>query len=97
MRKLTFILFIVVCLSMMAMAVYTLRNTNRRLMKTDVKLEVGQVWVAEYNLDNPYKKVQRDTLKILDLKNDYILYLKNGKDTCSDKRFWFLISTRLVK
>lgn len=41
-------------------------------------VEKGQVWVYERNCDNPFEETIRDTLYIIDVKNDFVKYKGNG-------------------
>lgn len=47
------------------------------------KIEVGQVWVQIDSLD-PFKPIQYDTIKVIDIKGDYSKIIWNG-DTTSIK------------
>ena len=42
-------------------------------------IEVGEVWVYEYNVDNPYETVTRDTLLIVSDSGDYVQYRVFGE------------------
>jgi len=64
--------------------------------KRHPNIKAGQVWVKEYNLDNPYKKIERDTIRVLEVKNDYALYVR-GHDTISDRCIWIPINARLIE
>lgn len=64
--------------------------------KFNPNIKVGQIWVKEYNIDNPYEEVERDTIVILDVNGDYALYTKNGH-TYSIKLFSIPVNGRLIK
>lgn len=56
----------------------------------------GDIWVKEFDTDNPFEEVKRDTLHIIDVKGDYCLYINNG-DTISDTKHWTVICGRRIK
>jgi len=60
------------------------------------KIEAGQVWVHEYNKDNPFKEIKRDTAIVLDVKYDYVKYVE-GKDTNSCSSDWFILCAKQIK
>jgi hypothetical protein len=67
-------------------------------MRMHPNIKVGQVWVKEYDTDNPYKEVRRDTIVIIDVKDDYCLYVnKNTGDTISDTKHWAIVCARKIK
>lgn len=55
-------------------------------------IQYGQQWMRHYN-ENPFKKIEHDTLNILDVKEGYVQYYikyKSGViDTQSCIREWF--------
>lgn len=56
----------------------------------------GQIWIKEYNVDNPYEKVIRDTLVILETSGEYAKYIRNGEiESC--EKFWVPVNARLLK
>lgn len=58
------------------------------------QVEGGQIWIREYNIGNPYKKVERDTLTILEVRGDFALYECNGK-ILSDRKYWITVNSYL--
>lgn len=56
----------------------------------------GQIWVKEYNLDNPFEEIQRDTLIIIRVSGDYVKYKRRGK-IMSDDKFWIPVNARRIK
>jgi hypothetical protein len=50
------------------------------------KVNVEDVFILkEIQTDNPFNKYSLDTIKIIEIKNNYVLYT-NGKDTISSKK-----------
>ena len=43
------------------------------------EVQEGQIWVKEYNLENPYEPIERDTVIILEVVNGYAKYKRDGK------------------
>lgn len=62
---------------------------------SDVK--PGQVWVWESSQnDNPFKKSRIDTMRVIDVKNNYVLYVVKN-DTFSENIRLFRVGSRLIK
>ena len=59
-------------------------------------VKAGQIWVKEYNIDNPYEPIKRDTIVIIDVIGDYAQYKRNGK-LMSDNKYWIPVNGRLLK
>lgn len=57
----------------------------------------GQVWVYEYQPDNPFDNAKIDTNVIIDVKGDYVMYKNSWKDSEVESKRYFLISSRLIK
>jgi len=49
-------------------------------------INVGDVWVEYYNADNPYDQLDSVVLEVIDIQNDWVLVIKNNKDTMSLKK-----------
>ena len=61
-------------------------------------IKVGQVWVKEYYDDDPFKEVKRDTIDIIDVKGDYVLYVNRScNDTISNTKHWTALCARRLK
>lgn len=59
-------------------------------------VEAGQTWVKEYNVNNPYEPIERDTIVIIDVIGDYVQYKRNG-ELMSDDKYWIPVNARLIK
>lgn len=59
--------------------------------------EKGQVWVYEYQPDNPFNNATIDTNVIIDVKGDYIMYKNSWEDSAVQSKRYFLIGSRLIK
>ena len=67
-------------------------------MRMHPSVKVGQVWIKEYYKDNPYKKIDRDTIDIIGVKGDYVLYVdRETGDTLSDGKHWVVVCGRKLK
>ena len=65
---------------------------------TDIKdtIKVGQVWKMTYNEDNPYKKATINYNEVIEITGEYLLYVKNKRDTVSEKKYWFVVGSKCV-
>jgi len=61
------------------------------------ELKPGQIWVWEYNSDNPYAKKIIHYDKIISTNGKYLLYVEDGKDTVSDKKLYFMETRKIIK
>ena len=59
-------------------------------------VEAGQTWVKEYNIDNPYEPIQRDTIYIIEVIGDHVQFKRHG-ELMSDDKYWIPVNARLVK
>ena len=59
-------------------------------------IKVGQVWKETYNENNPYKKVTINYKEVIEITGEYLLYVKNKKDTVVDKKYWFVVCSECV-
>lgn len=60
------------------------------------KVQEGQIWIKEYNTENPFEQIQRDTIVIMSVKGEYCQYKKHG-EVYSDRRYWIPVNGRLLK
>ena len=60
-------------------------------------IEVGQTWKYEHGHDNPFKKPTIHWKRVIDVQGDYVLYVQDNRDTLSDKKQWFIISSKLIE
>lgn len=61
-------------------------------------VKIGQTWIKEYDIDNPYKEVDRDTIDVIDIKDNYVLYVdRETGDTLSNQKYWVVVSARKLK
>jgi len=57
----------------------------------------GQVWVYEFgDAENPFEEVRRDTVVVLDVIGDYVLYSQRGC-TFNGTKDYFLLGSRRIK
>jgi len=66
----------------------TLRPYKERI------LEIGQVWIHYYDPKNPFDAI--DTLKILNIKDDYVQFRKNNTETMSLSKKDFVDNSELL-
>lgn len=59
-------------------------------------VEQGQIWVKEYNIDNPYEEIKRDTIYIIQVCGDYVKFKRKGK-IMNDNKFWIPVNARKIK
>lgn len=64
---------------------------------TFITVESGQTWIYVAFENNPYRATEIDTNYVLDVKNDYVLYITNKKDTTSRSVNYFKIGSKLIK
>lgn len=83
---------VTILLVVIAVLIHRLHDINQGIRD---ELEVGQVWVYDYD-KNPFKNVRRDTMRIVDIKGDYVQYELRGKLDSSDK-YLFKIGSRRIK
>ena len=49
------------------------------------KIEVGQIWIKEYNTDNPFEEIDRETVEILRVSGKWVKYKREGRiGSCED-------------
>jgi len=65
--------------------------------KEETKIEIDQTWEYVGNKDNPFETTIYDTNVVIEIKNDYILYVQNDKDTFSIKYRLFPIGSKYLK
>jgi len=62
----------------------------------EITVKKGQVWVEFFNKDNPFEKTVIIRKKVIDIKNDYVLFV-TGNDTSSESVSWFKCCSKLLK
>lgn len=74
------------------------------ILGTKYDLKIGQTYVISYNKDekNPFRKVEKDTVYIENILNNYVLFsYLYKKDTiklsCTDKLFQKIIVNQIKK
>jgi hypothetical protein len=58
-------------------------------------LKVGQTWVWTSNKDNPFKSSKVYEQKIIGIKNGYVRYVEDKKDTLSMRITTFVVGAEL--
>ena len=59
-------------------------------------IDVGQTWKYTENEDNPYEKVETTYKEVIEITGEYVLYIKDGKDTLNEKKYWFVVGSECV-
>ena len=59
-------------------------------------IKVGQTWKYTYGIDNPYENAHIHYNKVIDVTGDYVLYIKDGKDTVNEKKYWFVVNSECI-
>jgi len=60
-------------------------------------LKIGQTWIQTVNVENPFDKTPKNYKRVLDIKEDYVLYILNEKDTLSVKKDSFVFECKIYK
>jgi|TARA_R110000824_G_scaffold106610_1_gene251925 hypothetical protein len=58
-------------------------------------LKVGQTWIWASNKDNPFKSSEVYEQKIIGIKDGYVWYIQNKKDTLSMSKRMFVVGAEL--
>jgi len=88
---------LITCVALIIISIIVLLSAANGIpFRKNKKINPGQIWVKEYNLNNPFQKPTRDTIIILDVKNGYAKYTKSG-DTASEKCELIPANARLIK
>ena len=61
------------------------------------KVEVGQTWRYILDENNPYEKPIFIDDIIIDVQGEYVLFIRNKKDTLSKNKRWFTRYSTLIK
>ena len=61
------------------------------------KFAEDQVWVMDWEVENPFEKPLRDTIHILSVKGDYIQYRMDGVVYSDHKRCVIFKESRFIK
>tara|TARA_R110000772_G_scaffold95789_1_gene194129 strand:- start:2889 stop:3137 length:249 start_codon:yes stop_codon:yes gene_type:complete len=59
-------------------------------------IEIGQVWEYIPVDENPFKKKIFSSDSVIDVKGDYVLFIRNG-DSISQRKSWFIIGYECVR
>lgn len=59
-------------------------------------IKVGQTWKYTYGIDNPYEPAKIYYQEVIELTDEYVLYVQNKKDTLHEKKYWFVVSSECV-
>ena len=88
---LTLFLFLFLCIG------YFFYHYYYTYQKPINSLKVGQIWKYTYGDGNPYKKPTIHYEKIIGMKDGYVLYISDEKDTMSSTEQQFVIGSKLYK
>lgn len=83
------------CLKMLLVAVFFPLLFSCESKEGEIK--VGQTYKLVIGERNPYEKPTFHYNRVIDIQGDYVQYVEDGKDTLSDSKRWFLISSELVE
>jgi hypothetical protein len=61
------------------------------------RIKPGQVWEYNYNEKNPFEVKITSTYKVISVKDGYVQYIINGKDTSSCVESMFRYNTLVKK
>jgi len=64
--------------------------------KLALTVKPGQMWVYCYSGENPFTKEHKTYNKVINVKDGYVQYVRDGRDTNSCKIQWFLIDSKLL-
>ena len=64
--------------------------------KLESDIQVGQTWVRIYQEDNPYEPTIIWHDEIVDIQGEYLLYVRDGKDTFNDSKYWFIKGHKFI-
>tara|TARA_R110000772_G_scaffold20466_1_gene56664 strand:- start:21629 stop:21913 length:285 start_codon:yes stop_codon:yes gene_type:complete len=57
-------------------------------------IEIGQTWEMTLYNDNPYKENVTRYKKVIDIKDNHVLFVQDGTDTLSDTKYWFVLKSK---
>lgn len=64
--------------------------------KKEDSIKVGQTWKYVFDEDNPYSEPYIQYRKVIDISGEYVLYVKNGKDTLNERKYWFVVGSKCI-
>jgi hypothetical protein len=64
--------------------------------KLESDIQVGQTWIYIYQEDNPYEPTIIWQDKVIEIKGEYVLYVRDGKDTFNDSKYWFIVGHQCI-
>jgi hypothetical protein len=62
----------------------------------DNNVRAGQIWVKEYDCDNPFEECKRDTVYIIEVRGEYAKYKRHGR-IMSEDVYWIPVNARRIK
>ena len=65
----------------------------------DIKpiVNIGDVWGYPVKTPDPFKKYESEKNRVIDIKGDYVQYIRNDKDTCSTNIRTFVFNSKKIK
>lgn len=87
------ILFLLIIFGGYTITLLPKNHTNS--LNYDEKVKPGQIWVKTDSID-PFKPIEIDTIKVIDVKKDYSLILIN-RDTLSVPSKFVTIDSKQIK
>lgn len=84
MKKLSYVFYLV-------LVVFVNSCTNR-----EDSVKVGQIWKQTLYEDDPYKNAVIEYKEVIEITGEYVLYIKNKKDTLHENKYWFVVCSECV-
>ncbi len=64
-------------------------HTNNARAERSVSIKPNDTLIIEYKNENPFYTLQNDTVKVLQVKGDYVQYMRNNGTISSAKKSIF--------
>lgn len=93
MKSLSTLFVVLIVLSVVGILFYI----DRILFDDNYDINPGEKWEYVLNYDNPFKDPIVYRYEILDVKDGYVLYVKNETDTLSSRIGYFVSGSNCVK
>lgn len=84
MKKLIYVFYLVI-------VAFAIGCTNN-----EESIKVGQTWKYTYGIDNPYEPARIYYKEVIEITGEYVLYIKDKKDTLNEKKYWFVVNNECV-
>ena len=94
-RIIVYVLGITTAAIMLYALVMHLMTSNVFYSKED-SIKIGQTWKYSFEMDNPFKKGFVTYKEVIDIKGDYVLYIRENGDTASETKRWFVVCGEIL-